>query len=177
MMDGIDNTYYIKSNDPNVTKYRNQSSKPMLKAANHHRITKHKPLFLGLALSLSQLKSHQIPSTMNRNSPPPPQSQSALAWAAWKILHSTSSTIFFDWNAPQIPTPLAIQESATRNIPHRLTYSSSSSSSVTVLLLLYFLLLRKCRSHLSRTYFVAALPQFARRGIFWFTPTPSIAAR
>lgn len=32
-------------------------------------------------------------------------------------------------------------------------------------------LFRKFRSHLSRTYFVA-LPQYARRGIFRFTPPP-----
>lgn len=47
------------------------------------------------------------------------------------------------------------------------------------MLLAFFVLLRKCRSHLSRTYFVAALPQYARRGIFRFKPTtpPSIAQR
>lgn len=55
----------------------------------------------------------------------------------------------------------------------RICYSQIFRTDLLILLLLrwlfcflYFLLLRKCRSHLSRTYFVAALPQFARRGIF-----------
>lgn len=102
---------------------------------------------------------------MNRNSPPPPQSQSVLAWAAWKILHSAAARF----------SSIETHHKYLHLLRFKNLLLAIFRTDLLILLLLrlrwlfcflYFLLLRKCRSHLSRTYFVAALPQFARRGIF-----------
>lgn len=116
------------------------------------------------SLYLVRYVSKPIPSMINRKPPPlPPQSQSARS-GGWKSLVQLIQQHDF---LRLKRTTFSIQEFATRNGLQHLAYSSS----VTVLFLAFWLL-RKCRSHLSRIYFVAALPQYARRGIFWFTQTP-----
>lgn len=115
------------------------------------------------SLYLVRYVSEPIPSVINRKPTPPPQSQSARS-GGWKsFVQLTQQHDFLRLKR----TTFSIQEFATRNGLQHLAYSSS----VTVLFLTFWLL-RKCRSHLSRIYFVAALPQYARRGIFWFTQTP-----